>query len=60
MFHKRSTNIPISNQNETKTFEFYPDFVLSKEIISIISTNCSQSTEQKMFFFLHRSNAMKA
>ncbi len=34
-FHERSTNVPISNGNETKTFEFVPEFVLSKENISI-------------------------
>ncbi len=33
--HKRSTIVPIANKNETKTFEFVPEFVLSKEITSI-------------------------
>ncbi len=36
-FHKRSTNVPISNRNEIKTLGFFTEFVLSKEIISIWS-----------------------
>ncbi len=33
-FHKRSTNVPMCNRNETKTIEIFPEFVLSKEILS--------------------------
>ncbi len=36
MFHKRYTNVTISNRNEIKTFELVPEFVLLKEIISTV------------------------
>ncbi len=54
-FHKRSTNVPTSNRNKTKTSEFVPESALSKEIISIwsrradsmdqIETICSQQNK---------------
>jgi hypothetical protein len=34
-FQQRSSNVPISNRNETEKFEFIPEFVLLKEFISI-------------------------
>ncbi len=36
-FHKRSTNVPTSSKNETKTSEFVPETAPSKEHISIQS-----------------------
>jgi hypothetical protein len=42
-FHKRSTNVPTSNRNETKTSEFVSESAPSKEhILDQIETICSQ------------------
>ncbi len=49
-FHKRSTNVPISNRNETKTFEFVPEFVLSKKISSIWSRRADSRPNRNYLF----------
>ncbi len=49
-FHKRSTSVPISNRNETKTFEFVPEFVLSKEIISVWSRRADSGPNRNNLF----------
>jgi hypothetical protein len=51
-FHKRSTNVPRSNRNETKTFEFVSEFVSKeiKEIISIWSTRADSGPNRKNLF----------
>jgi hypothetical protein len=41
-FHKRSTNVPISKRNETKTFEFVPKFGPGEQILDQIETICFQ------------------
>jgi hypothetical protein len=41
-FHKRSTNVPISNRNETKTFEFVRKFGPGEQILDQIETICFQ------------------
>ncbi len=45
-FHKRTRNVPRSKRNETKTFEFVPEFVSSKEIISIWSRRVGSGPNQ--------------
>jgi hypothetical protein len=54
MFYKRSTNVPISNRNETKTFEFVPEFVLSKEIISIWSRRADYGPNRNYLFSIRQ------
>jgi hypothetical protein len=54
MFHKRSTNVPISNRNETKTFGFTPEFVLSKEIISIWSRRADSEQNRNGLFSIRQ------
>jgi hypothetical protein len=70
-FHKRPTNVPISNRNEAKTFEFVPEFVLSNEIIifdpgeqicmDLIETICFQEdkfgNDYKKFWFRFKTVA---
>jgi hypothetical protein len=46
-FHKRSTNVPMSNRNETKTIEFVHEFVPSKEILLFGSVEQKQSVFSK-------------
>ncbi len=41
-FHYRSTNVPVSNRNEIKTFEFVPKIGLGEQILDQIETVCFQ------------------
>ncbi len=50
----KGTNIPISNRNETKTFEFVPEFVLSKEIISIWSRRADSGPNRGNLFSIKK------
>jgi hypothetical protein len=50
-FHKRSTNVPISNRNETQTVEFVPSFVLSKEIIFMWSRRADSGPKNRNNLF---------
>jgi hypothetical protein len=49
-FHKRSTNVPTSNRNETKTSEFAPESAPSIEHISIWSRRADSGPNQNNLF----------
>ncbi len=53
-FHKHSKNVPISIRNETKKFEFVPEFVLSKEIISIWSRRADSGPNRNNLFSIRQ------
>jgi hypothetical protein len=49
-FHKRSTNVPTANRNETKTSEFVPESAPSKEHISIWSRRADSGPNRNNLF----------
>ncbi len=53
-FHKRSTNVPIYKRKETKSFEFGPEFFLSKEIISIWSRRADFGPNRNNLFSIRQ------
>ncbi len=53
-FQKLSTKVPISNRNETITFEFVHEFVLSKELISIWSRGADSGPKRNNLFSMRQ------